>query len=35
MGGQAMRAPFLAALFLVIAMANLAIPGSANFIGEF
>ena len=35
MGGQAMRAPVLAALFLVIAMANLAIPGSANFIGEF
>jgi NADH-quinone oxidoreductase subunit M len=35
MGGQAMRAPFLAALFLVIAMANLAIPGSSNFIGEF
>ena len=30
-----MRAPFLAGLFLVIAMANLAIPGSANFIGEF
>ena len=27
MGGQAMRAPFLAALFLVIAMANLAMPG--------
>jgi NADH-quinone oxidoreductase subunit M len=35
MGGQAMRAPFLAALFLVIALANLAMPGSANFIGEF
>jgi NADH-quinone oxidoreductase subunit M len=35
MGGQATRAPFFAALFLVIAMANLAIPGSANFIGEF
>ena len=35
MGGQAMRAPVLAALFLVLAMANLAIPGSANFIGEF
>ena len=30
-----MRAPVLAALFLVVAMANLAIPGSANFIGEF
>ena len=25
----------LAALFLVIAMANLAIPGSSNFVGEF
>ena len=35
MGGQAMRAPVFAALFLVIAMANLAIPGSSNFIGEF
>ena len=35
MGGQAMRAPILAALFLVIAMANLAIPGSSNFAGEF
>ncbi len=35
MGGQAKRAPVLAALFLVITMATLAIPGSANFIGEF
>jgi NADH-quinone oxidoreductase subunit M len=35
MGGQAMRAPVLAAMFLVIAMANLAIPGSSNFAGEF
>ena len=35
MGGQALRAPVLAALFLVIAMANLAIPGSSNFVGEF
>jgi NADH-quinone oxidoreductase subunit M len=35
LGGQAMRAPVLAALFLVLALANLAIPGSANFIGEF
>ncbi len=35
MGGQALRAPVLAALFLVIAMANLAIPGSSNFAGEF
>ena len=30
-----MRAPVLAALFLVVTMATLAIPGSANFIGEF
>ena len=35
MGGQAMRAPALAGLFLVVTMATLAIPGSANFIGEF
>ncbi len=35
MGGMAMRAPVLAALFLVVTMATLAIPGSANFIGEF
>ena len=35
MGGIAMRAPVLAALFLVVTMALLAIPGSANFIGEF
>jgi NADH-quinone oxidoreductase subunit M len=35
MGGLAFRAPVLAALFLVVAMANLAIPGSANFAGEF
>jgi NADH-quinone oxidoreductase subunit M len=35
MGGQAMRAPVLAALFLVVTMATLAIPGSANFVGEF
>jgi NADH-quinone oxidoreductase subunit M len=35
MGGQAMRAPVLAALFLVVTMATLAMPGSANFIGEF
>ena len=30
-----MRAPVLAALFLIITLANLAMPGSANFIGEF
>jgi NADH-quinone oxidoreductase subunit M len=35
MGGLAMRAPVLAALFLVVTMALLAIPGSANFVGEF
>jgi NADH-quinone oxidoreductase subunit M len=35
LGGLAMRAPVLAAIFLVITLANLAMPGSANFIGEF
>jgi NADH-quinone oxidoreductase subunit M len=35
MGGVAFRAPVLAALFLVAALATLAIPGSANFVGEF
>jgi NADH-quinone oxidoreductase subunit M len=35
MGGIATRAPVLAALFLVITMALLAMPGSANFVGEF
>jgi len=35
MGGIAFRAPVLASLFLVVALATLAIPGSANFIGEF
>jgi NADH-quinone oxidoreductase subunit M len=35
MGGIAMRAPVLAALFLIATMALLAIPGSANFVGEF
>jgi NADH-quinone oxidoreductase subunit M len=35
MGGQAMGAPVLAALFLVVTLATLAMPGSANFIGEF
>jgi NADH-quinone oxidoreductase subunit M len=35
MGGIAMRAPVMAALFLVVTMALLAIPGSANFVGEF
>ena len=35
MGGLAMRAPVLAALFLIATMALLAIPGSSNFVGEF
>jgi NADH-quinone oxidoreductase subunit M len=34
MGGLAFRAPVLAALFLIIALATLAMPGSGNFIGE-
>lgn len=35
MGGIAFRAPVLTTLFLIVAMANLAIPGSSNFVGEF
>ena len=35
MGGLALRAPVLAAVFLIVALATLAIPGSANFMGEF
>jgi NADH-quinone oxidoreductase subunit M len=35
MGGLAFRAPVLAALFLISALATLAMPGSANFAGEF
>jgi NADH-quinone oxidoreductase subunit M len=35
MGGIAFRAPVLATLFLIIAFANLAMPGSSNFVGEF
>jgi NADH-quinone oxidoreductase subunit M len=35
MGGMAMSAPVLAALFLIVTLATLAMPGSANFIGEF
>jgi NADH-quinone oxidoreductase subunit M len=35
MGGAATRAPVLAVVFLIVTMATLAIPGSANFIGEF
>jgi hypothetical protein len=32
MGGMAMRAPVLAALFLIVTLATLAMPGSANFV---
>jgi NADH-quinone oxidoreductase subunit M len=35
MGGIAFRAPVLATLFLIVALATLAMPGSSNFIGEF
>jgi NADH-quinone oxidoreductase subunit M len=35
MGGVAMRAPLLAAMFLIVAFATLAMPGSSNFVGEF
>jgi NADH-quinone oxidoreductase subunit M len=35
MGGMAFRAPVLATLFLIVALANLAMPGSSNFVGEF
>ncbi|HEX8977092.1 MAG TPA: NADH-quinone oxidoreductase subunit M [Solirubrobacteraceae bacterium] len=35
MGGIAFRAPVLAALFLIVVLATLAMPGSANFAGEF
>jgi NADH-quinone oxidoreductase subunit M len=34
MGGLAVRAPVLAGLFLIVALATLAMPGSANFVGE-
>ena len=34
LGGMAFRAPVLAALFLVVSLATLAMPGSGNFIGE-
>jgi len=34
MGGLATRAPVLAALFLIVTLATLAMPGSANFVGE-
>jgi NADH-quinone oxidoreductase subunit M len=35
MGGIAFRAPVFAGLFLVVALATLAMPGSANFVAEF
>ena len=35
MGGIAFRAPVLAGLFLIVTLANLAMPGSSNFVGEF
>jgi NADH-quinone oxidoreductase subunit M len=35
MGGMAFRGPVLATLFLIVALATLAMPGSANFAGEF
>ena len=35
MGGMARHAPLLAALFIIVTMALLAMPGSANFVGEF
>jgi NADH-quinone oxidoreductase subunit M len=35
MGGFAFRAPVLAAVFLIVSLATLAMPGSTNFVGEF
>jgi NADH-quinone oxidoreductase subunit M len=35
MGGIAFRAPILASLFLIATLVWLAMPGSANFVGEF
>ncbi len=35
LGGLAFRGPVLATLALIVAFATLAIPGSANFVGEF
>ncbi len=34
LGGMAFRAPVLAALFLIVTLATLAMPGSPNFVGE-
>jgi len=35
MGGLALRAPVLAAIFLIVSLATLAMPGSTNFAAEF
>jgi NADH-quinone oxidoreductase subunit M len=35
LGGLAFRGPVLASMFLIAALATLAMPGSANFVGEF
>ncbi|MGH2865160.1 MAG: complex I subunit 4 family protein [Solirubrobacteraceae bacterium] len=35
MGGIALRAPVLVTIFLIVSLATLAMPGSANFVGEF
>jgi NADH-quinone oxidoreductase subunit M len=34
-GGLAARAPWLSGIFLIVAMASLAVPGSNAFVGEF
>ncbi|MGH2906115.1 MAG: complex I subunit 4 family protein [Solirubrobacterales bacterium] len=34
MGGMAKKAPLFATMFLIVALATLAMPGSANFVGE-
>ena len=34
MGGIAFRAPVMATIFLIVALAALAMPGSSNFVGE-
>jgi NADH-quinone oxidoreductase subunit M len=34
LGGLAFRAPVLATMFLILTFATLAMPGSANFVGE-
>jgi len=35
MGGLGMRAPALTTMFLIVAFATLAMPGSSNFVAEF